>query len=307
MAPVSSQIIVRRSLLESDLLSIGDVVARPTSPDCGEMQYINHHALVLPLAGVFATHFGPRHCILTTFSDAILLPANTAHCYSFPGAIGDHCLVLRWSMEAFGNLVPEAVEHDGFAVSRYRSHAILSAESVRDRELLWRQVRYGQADPLAAEELSVRLLTRALSAARRTSASNRHRRRRPNRGLARRIETVRATIAARPQEPWTLAALARLASVSPYHLAREFRGEVGTPVYGYVVRSRLNLALDAVLDTDDDLTTIALNTGFASHSHFTVRFRRLFGLTPANLRRTAKRAAVAQLRKIATAPHRIAH
>jgi AraC-like DNA-binding protein len=56
-----------------------------------------------------------------------------------------------------------------------------------------------------------------------------------------------------------------------------------------------------VLDGDDDPTTIALDAGFASHSHFTARFRGFFGCTPAALRRTANATSLAELRKIVTA------
>ena len=60
-------------------------------------------------------------------------------------------------------------------------------------------------------------------------------------------------------------------------------------------------ALDAVLDSNLDLTSIALDTGFASHSHFTARFRAFFGLTPEALRRAAGSGQAAKLRKIMTA------
>jgi AraC family transcriptional regulator len=67
------------------------------------------------------------------------------------------------------------------------------------------------------------------------------------------------------------------------------------------VRSRLAKALGIVLESDTDLTTVALETGFASHSHFTARFRGLFGLTPTDLRRRAGPREVSELRKIVTA------
>jgi AraC-like DNA-binding protein len=57
-----------------------------------------------------------------------------------------------------------------------------------------------------------------------------------------------------------------------------------------------------VLDSDAGLTEIALDAGFASHSHFTARFRAFFGHTPQQLRREARAATARQLRKIATAP-----
>jgi AraC-like DNA-binding protein len=73
----------------------------------------------------------------------------------------------------------------------------------------------------------------------------------------------------------------------------------GTSLYGYVLRERLASSLDAVLD-GEDLTTIAFNAGFASHSHFTACFRGFFGCTPAALRRRARADRVAELRKIVT-------
>jgi AraC family transcriptional regulator len=80
-----------------------------------------------------------------------------------------------------------------------------------------------------------------------------------------------------------------------------FRETVGTSIYDYVLHERLAHTLDAVLDCGDDLTTIALDAGFASHSHFTARFRSFFGYTPVALRRIATAAQIAELRKIVTA------
>jgi transcriptional regulator GlxA family with amidase domain len=76
---------------------------------------------------------------------------------------------------------------------------------------------------------------------------------------------------------------------------------MGTSVYGFVVRARLARALDGVLDTDAGLTEIALDAGFASHSHFTARFRALFGRTPQQLRGGVRRSAVRELRRIVAA------
>jgi AraC-like DNA-binding protein len=78
----------------------------------------------------------------------------------------------------------------------------------------------------------------------------------------------------------------------------------GISIYNYVLRERLAQSLDAVLDCDDDLTAIALDGGFASHSHFTARFRSFFGCTPVALRRIATAGHLAELRKIMTARQR---
>jgi len=98
-----------------------------------------------------------------------------------------------------------------------------------------------------------------------------------------------------------VAKLAGVANLSPFHLCHVFREMTGTSIYDYVLHERLARTLDAVLDCGDDLTTIALDAGFASHSHFTARFRSFFGCTPGALRRLANAAKVAELRKIVTA------
>jgi len=104
---------------------------------------------------------------------------------------------------------------------------------------------------------------------------------------ARSLQRVKEAVAAAPADKWDVEKLARIALLSPFHLCRIFRGMTGTSVYGYVLRERLVSTLDAVLD-GEDLTTIALGAGFASHSHYTARFRDFFGCTPAALRRRAR-------------------
>jgi len=42
------------------------------------------------------------------------------------------------------------------------------------------------------------------------------------------------------------------------------------------------------LPSADDLTSLALDLGFSSHSHFTLAFRRAFGCTPSQFRSTTR-------------------
>jgi hypothetical protein len=48
---------------------------------------------------------------------------------------------------------------------------------------------------------------------------------------------------------------------------------------------RLALALNLLADCND-LTTLAIDLGFASHSHFSASFKRTYGLTPSDFQRS---------------------
>jgi AraC-like DNA-binding protein len=151
---------------------------------------------------------------------------------------------------------------------------------------------------ILVEALGLDLLNVSLNSMRTDSSPLRHS------ALARRtraLERVKEAVAIAPADKWNIATLAKVASLAPFHLCHVFRQMVGTSIYDYVLHERLAYSLDAVLDGGDDLTAIALDAGFASHSHFTARFRRFFGCTPAALRRIATAQRVAELRKIITA------
>ncbi|MBI3715849.1 MAG: helix-turn-helix transcriptional regulator [Betaproteobacteria bacterium] len=293
--------IVRRTLFDGPLLAVGHVIARPVSSACGEIERPGLNILVLPVAGVFGMHESSRRHVIATPNHAVFLSAGSPYRFSFPGRIGDECLTLRWSGAELACVLPEAVSRDGFDSSAFASHALLPPAVMLARSLLWRRFVRGENDPLAVEELGIGLLVSTLCAARKAPAGgDRGAPRGANRQL-RQIERVKEAISLSPERKWTLAELADLACVSPYHLAHVFRKEVGTSVYRYVLRSRLAKGLHLVLDSGIDLSAVALEAGFASHSHFTARFRSLFGVTPNELRHGASPAKAAELRKIVTA------
>jgi AraC family transcriptional regulator len=294
--------IVRRTLFDSDLLRVNHVLARPSSSECGAIECQHFNILVLPLAGVFAKHDGPRRHVIATPNHAVFIAAGSPYRISYPGGIGDEALTLWFSTVALARGLPEIMSQNGLGSSGYASHTLLPPALMLARSLLWQRFRRGGWDPLEVEELSVGLVLSTLQAARKDGA-HRSPHVPPVRASRRlqQVEHVKEAISLCPERKWTLGDLADLASVSPYHLAHVFREAVGASVYRYVLRSRLAKALDAVLDTDTDLTTIALETGFSSHSHFTARFRALFGLTPVELRRGASCRVTSELRKIVIA------
>src|SRR5262249_18771934 len=83
--------------------------------------------------------------------------------------------------------------------------------------------------------------------------------------------------------------VARAVHTSPFHLARLFGERTGLPVHRYLTQLRLRAALDRLAGGASDLTALALDLGFSSHSHFADAFRREFGRTPSDVRKIAGR------------------
>ena len=140
-------------------------------------------------------------------------------------------------------------------------------------------------DRLAAEELALSVLEGVTASvgqlSGQTSGTGRAETLRAHRKIA---ESVRLLLAETFRRPLSLVEIARQIRVSPYHLSRVFRIHTGVPLHRYRVFLRLRAALERLADGEDDLTRLALDLGFSSHSHFTDVFRRVFAIPPSAAR-----------------------
>lgn len=82
----------------------------------------------------------------------------------------------------------------------------------------------------------------------------------------------------------TLQDVARLVGLSTKHFARAFRESSGLPPHQWVLARRVERAKTLLRDPETSLAAVALACGFSDQSHFTNRFRRATGLTPARFR-----------------------
>jgi AraC-like DNA-binding protein len=283
--------ITRRTVLDTGIWQIGQVDVTDASLEPGEEELQTTNVLVLPVAGVFAKHEAGQR-VLGTPNDAVVIRADRPYRLSYPAGIGDRCLTIRFSDEVAAEI--------GTSARRERHElseaTLLSASAMLLRNTLWRRFRADDWDPIEVEELGHWLLEQVLPA--RGAGSTRGRQLSVDRAA---IEVVKEAIISKPAHPWTLTALGREASVSPYHLSRMFRIAVGTSIYRYVLRSRLAVALDLLATSEFELTEVGLASGFSSHSHFAARFRAFFGITPSAFRRAADAGSVEPLRRIVTA------
>jgi AraC-like DNA-binding protein len=108
----------------------------------------------------------------------------------------------------------------------------------------------------------------------------------PPRPRPRRADDAREALAADPALRVT--DLARLTSVSPHHLSRVFRAEVGVPLATYRRWLRLRSALERLGEAN--LARVAAEAGFADHAHLTREARALLGRTPTALQREITRS-----------------
>jgi AraC-like DNA-binding protein len=154
-----------------------------------------------------------------------------------------------------------------------------------DTYLLQRQLfstaARSQADPLLVEETVFELLDRVLAAAYAPAPSRRPARRRALDDLA---EAASEILGRRFRQELTLADIASEIGCSRYHLCRAFRASTRTTLHAYRDQLRLRSALNHLDTADVDLTQLALDLGYSSHSHFTASFHRAFGVTPSTAR-----------------------
>jgi AraC-like DNA-binding protein len=137
------------------------------------------------------------------------------------------------------------------------------------------------ADPLRVEEAALDVLHRAVALSYRGRAPTRPRPRDRDIDLA---AAAQEHVATRFCDKLGLADLAGAVGCSAFHLCRAFRRATGQRVHAYVDALRLRRALDLLPERRGDLTRLALELGYASHSHFTLAFRRAYGVPPSRFR-----------------------
>lgn len=82
----------------------------------------------------------------------------------------------------------------------------------------------------------------------------------------------------------SLADIARVVGLSPFHLSRLFQLSTGTSVVRYLRGRRLTEAARQLADGAGDILSVAVAAGYASHAAFTRAFSDQFGRSPEQVR-----------------------
>lgn len=81
-------------------------------------------------------------------------------------------------------------------------------------------------------------------------------------------------------KPIGLDDLTTITKLSKYHLLRKFKEEMGTTPGNYLIRIRLEKAMELILSTDDSIDTIAKKVGFSCGNYFSKVFRKNIKVSP---------------------------
>ncbi|HKS45517.1 MAG TPA: helix-turn-helix transcriptional regulator [Amycolatopsis sp.] len=92
-------------------------------------------------------------------------------------------------------------------------------------------------------------------------------------------------LAARFAEPIVLGDVADHVGYSPYHLARAFERQLGTPPGQFLAAHRFQRAKQLLLSGDERIAEVCHAVGFTSVGTFTSRFAAVVGQTPLEFRR----------------------
>jgi AraC family transcriptional regulator len=291
-----------RTLHESCLVSVREYVCRACRGGPAAEESSESDNIVLMRSGAFCKHFG-RRAVTADVNQAVFFSKDSTYRVSHPADCGDRGTLFEAAPSVLADVVreidPSFDERPGRPFP-FVTGPCVKAVFLRHRELVMRLETAGAKplEPLWADETALQLVADVLDAAyarhglpskkRRTDTAAEH---------AELSEAVKTLLASRLLERITLDQIARAVDSSPFHLARVFRSLTGVPVHRYLSRLRLRTALERLEQGAQDLTVLALDLKFSSHSHFTDAFRREFGFTPSNFRNGNGRRARSQMSK----------
>jgi AraC-like DNA-binding protein len=106
------------------------------------------------------------------------------------------------------------------------------------------------------------------------------------------VERAREAIKERLPTGVRIGAIAELLGISTSQFSRSFRATFGVTFTAYVVRLRLESAMQLMSETDLPLSEVALRSGFSDQSHFSRSFVRSVGFTPFKWRSLQRQSAI---------------
>jgi len=266
------------SLLKTQTISVRDVYCQGSCRHLSEEEWCTATHLVFPYRGVYVRHLGDDQAVAEA-NQVLFFNAAEGYRVSHPVPGGDASLTLDISEPLLREMAPATFLRDGVALAFKQQRLRIDARTQALVATLRHSLRERIAEPLEAEGLALTLVRRALGP-RTTHVAG------ATIGRRRLVDRAKLVVASDLARRWTLAEIASQVRCSPVYLTQVFQQVEGLPLYRYQLRLRLARALD-LLAQYDDLTTLGLDLGFSSHSHFSAAFREAYGRSPSEFRQSA--------------------
>jgi len=291
MSGPPENILTFRTLYESALISVRDYECHADRSGPGFEEYSADNGIVLMRHGAFGKHFG-RRSFTADVNQAVFFSKESTYRVSHPAECGDRGTSFIPTPRVLNDIVRELDP----TIDEHPENPFPFVTGPCDAKLFWRHRELVQRlenaatkplEPLWADVTSLQLIADVLEAAFvQHGLPRKERRSETEADHAERVEVAKTYLAANLADKITLDDIAREVHVSPFHLARLFQERTGVPVHRYLTQLRLRASLERLADGTSDLTQLALELGFSSHSHFTDAFRREFGHSPSAIRRS---------------------
>ena len=262
-------------LLDSGTVVVRHVNCSGTCRHRSAQECASHTHFVFPYRGVYLRHVGGEQAVADA-NHVLFFNEGQGYQVSHPVTGGDASLVVSVSEPTLRELAPKQLVNEGGVFAFNQQHLRIDARAQALVMLLKHSLQNGSIEPLEAEGLSLTLVLRAIGPRTTHEQGATYVRRRL-------VDRVKVLLAGDLSRRWTLAGIAAEIRGSPVYLTQVFQQVEGMPLYRYHLRLRLARALD-LLAQREDLSGLAQDLGFSSHSHFSAAFKQAYGLTPAEFR-----------------------
>lgn len=265
-------------LLNTGTVAVKDVQCQGTCRHRSAEECAQSTHLVFPYRGVYLRHVGSDQSVADA-NHVLFFNAGQGYQVSHPVTGGDTSLVVAVAPALLRELAPNALLEHGDAL-RFRGQSLrIDPRAQALVALLRHSLRNNSIEPLEAESLSLTLVCRSLGPRTTHAPAASHARRRL-------VDRAKILLAQDPGRRWSLAEIADELGGSAVYLTQAFQQVEGLPLYRYQLRLRLARALDR-LARSEDMSVLALDLGFSSHSHFAAAFKQTYGRSPTAFRAAA--------------------
>jgi AraC family transcriptional regulator len=256
----------RTALHCSRLAQVEDWYLGPGTP--ARRSYDPGFQLILTYLGLCTFLTGEKPQLVDCNQALLVAPGWSAFQVDEASFDGYAAVIVKPSLE----LLEQVFDVSG--ANELRTFNELSAPSTMRLRILTQMLRAkAPAEPLQIDECLIAILAETSGAGRKRGTQ-----------ASKAIERTKQLLHARAGEQLHLEEIAAEVGFNPVYLTQEFTRCEGVPLYRYQHQLRLTRAL-LELRGCEDITGLALDLGFSSHSHFTSAFRKAFGTTPSVYRK----------------------